>query len=335
MINIFIGLSNNQIKNYEELTPVVEKGERILITSKSLKVKKDLFSKIIYTNQSLNNQSDGIFNSIGNIISKIKAYKNIIKELDSYKNEKNIRLYFTYIEDILTNYLLFSFNKNLKGIVVEDGTLNYYNHTITYLKKEKVYLKKILCELYRVPFKIYKGHSSGIEYNHVVKQYVRSPELSLFPNKSESLPYKKRNTTLTNSILIIGQEAYINEQGKELYLSRLKQLLEEVKNNSLYSKIDQIYYKPHRNGARINYNLINTSFKNKSVEILDSDTPLEDLYFNKIASKFIYSFDSSALLNIYLEAEKEIQEQIEFNVLLKYKKELKPIFEKFNFRIIE
>lgn len=335
MINIFIGLSNNQIKNYEELIPVVEKGERILITSKSLKVKKDLFSKIIYTNQSFNNQSDGIFNSIGNIISKIKTYKNIIKELDSYKKEKNIRLYFTYIEDILTNYLLFSFNKNLKGIVVEDGTLNYYNHTITYLKKEKVYLKKILCELYRVPFKIYKGHSSGIGYNHVIKQYVRSPELSLFPNKSESLPYKKRNTTLTNSILIIGQEAYINEQGKELYLSRLKQLLEEVKNNSLYSKIDQIYYKPHRNGARINYNLINTSFKNKSVEILDSDTPLEDLYFNKIASKFIYSFDSSALLNIYLEAEKEIQEQIEFNVLLKYKKELKPIFEKFNFRIIE
>ncbi|CAL2081364.1 hypothetical protein [Tenacibaculum sp. 190524A02b] len=335
MINIFIGLSNNQVEHYQQLIPIIEGKENILITSNSLNVKEELFTRVIYSSKSFNNQSSSYYMAIKNIISKISEYKKIIDQIEPYRSSINVRLYFTYIEDILTNYLLFSFNKNLKGIVVEDGTLNYYNHSINDLNLKKVYLKKILCALQGIKFVIYEGHSSGIEYKKVIKQYVRSPELSLFPLKSESLPYEKRDTTLTNTFLIIGQEAYINSYGRDLYIKRLKELMLIIKQNQEYSNTNTIYYKPHRNGERINYELLEKTFEEKKVKILDSDLPLEDLYFNELGSKHIFSFDSSALLNIFIESKKEIQKKIHFVVLLKYNKKLKPIFKKFNFKIIE
>lgn len=335
MINVFVGLSNNQVKNYEALLPIIKGSKNILITSNSLKVDRKLFSKVLDVDQSFNNQSSSILSSVKNINSKIKNYKKLIKELKKYTKNKEITLYFTYVEDVLTNYLLFSFDKNLKGIVVEDGTLNYYYHSIKSLDSKKVYLKKILCAFYGLKFTIYKGHSSGIEYKHVTKQYVRSPELSFFPAKSNLLPYNKKNTVLTNSFLIIGQESYINEQGKELYIIRLKELFQIIKEHPKYATIHQVYYKPHRNGERINYKLLVDFFENKTVEVLSPDMPLEELYFNQISSKYIFSFDSSALLNIYLEAHDEIQKKIIFTVLLKYKKQLRSIFNKFNFNIVE
>ncbi|WP_299833710.1 hypothetical protein [uncultured Tenacibaculum sp.] len=334
MINIFIGLSNNQIKSYEALIPKIQ-GEKILLTSNTLSINEDLFSQVIYTSVTFNNQASSKIQSIKNITSKIKSYKRILKQVEKYKKEKNIKLYFTYIEDILTNYMLFFFNKNIKGIVVEDGTLNYYYHSIKSLNKTKVYLKKILCLVYGLNFKLYKGHSSGIEYTHVEKQYVRSPHLSLFPQKSELLLYSKRTASLTNTFLIIGQEAYINENGKDLYLKRLNELISIIKSQEAYSNTNTIYYKPHRHGARIDYKLLDDAFKQKTIKILDANKPLEDLYFNTLASKYIFSFDSSALLNIYLEATEEIQKHIKFIVLLKYNKQLKSIFKKFNFEVIE
>ena len=335
MTNIFIGLSNNQIKSYESLLEKGIKGNNILIANSSLNFDQTLFSKVILSESSFNNQASGRLQSIQNITNKISEYKRIVKALKLYKRDKDITLYFTYIEDVLTNYLFFSFNKNLRGIVVEDGTLNYYNHTIENLDKKKVYLKKVLSSLYGLNFTLYKGHSSGIEYNKVIKQYVRSPKLSMFPEKSEELPYSKRSANLTDTFLIIGQEAYINESGKELYNTRLQQLFEVIKKNDGYNTVSKIYYKPHRNGERIDYNLLYDAFLDKEVEVLSANEPLEDLYFNEIGSENIFSFDSSALLNIYLEAAEEIKSKIKFTVLLKYNKELRFIFERFNFKIIE
>jgi hypothetical protein len=335
MVNIFVGLSKNQISSYEEIIKSKESSncQNILISNKTLKNNFELWDRIIYAEQSFNNQSTSSLSELKNISFKIKQYKKIIKDLSSFRKEKKITLYFTYIEDILTNYLFFSFNKNMKGVVVEDGTLNYYPHTIKSLSSKKVFLKWLISNLFNVRFKYYKGHSSGIEYKKVIKQYVRAPELSQFPDKSVKLNYPKIKIKITDTILIIGQEGYINQFGEERYLNNLKDLAKLIQSNSRYSQLEKIYYKPHRNGKRIDLKQFKTLFFKKEVVCLESDEPLEDLFFNKLGSKYIYSFDSSALLNIYLESEDSVKKELSFNVFLRYNNLLEPIFKKFKFNI--
>lgn len=335
MINIYLGLSKNQISSYETIIGDQNEGscQNILISNRTLKLDLKLWDRVIYANETFNNQSSGKIAELTNITRKINQYKEIIRALKIYKNEKDITLYFTYIEDILTNYLLLSFNKNMKGIVVEDGTLNYYLHTIKSLSQKKVILKWILSNLYNVRFKFYKGHSSGIEYSKVIKQYVRIPELSQFPSKSVKLKYNTRTLNLTNTVLIIGQEGYINQLGEKRYTDNLIDLVKLIQTNNNYDQIGKIYYKPHRNGKRIDLAHLETLFINKEVVYLESDEPLEDLFFNKLGSKYIYSFDSSALLNIYLESEDSIRKELKFNILLRYNNLLEPIFQKFKFNI--
>ena len=333
MINLCIGLSQNQITSYERLIKekLFEKGATVLVTNKTIGVQEGLWDKVIYSNNSFNNQSKNGFKAIINIISKIKQYKAIIKKLSVYKKEKNITLYFTYIEDILTNYLLLSFNSNLKGIVVEDGTLNYYPHTIKFLSRKKIILKWFLSNLYNLRFKLYKGHSSGIEYKHVIKQYVRVPELSMFPNKSINLPYPKRTNELKNTILIIGQESYINQEGEQKYIESLLKMFSIIKTKKYYKNISKVYYKPHRNGKRLNLDWLENQFKDINFKYLEVDTSLEDLYFDNLGSKYIFTFDSSALLNIFLEHKDK--DKIELNVVLSYNKLLEPVFNRFKFKI--
>lgn len=335
MINVFIGLSNNQISNYELLLPNVKDEINVLITENKTYKNSVGFSRIILAEGTLKNQANGFLNSLKNIINKIKVYKKIINELKEYENTKDIRLYFTYVEDILTNYLLFSFNRNLIGIAVEDGVLNYYNHDINFLSSRKIFLKKTLSNLYGIPFIKYKGHSSGIEYDHVLEQYVREPKLSVFPNKSKKLPYLKRNVKLTNSILIIGQEPYINLFGYDTFIKQQKLLFEFIITSSEYKLVSKIYYKPHRNGKRIQDDPIFKTFFDKKLVFLSAEDPLEELYFNKLGSKFIYSFDSSALISIFLESDVSIQDKIQFKVLPKFTKQLKYVFNKFKFIILE
>ena len=166
MINVFIGLSNNHLSSCELVLRKQDtsKSYNVLISNSTLKFKKTLWNEIILSEKTFNNQPKGQVSSLLIIIKKIKQYKRIIREVQKFKNEQKITLYFFYIEDILTNYLLLSFNKKLKGIVIEDGTLNYYSHTIKNIPKIKRYLKWILSNILGIRFKIYKGHSSGIQY---------------------------------------------------------------------------------------------------------------------------------------------------------------------------
>jgi hypothetical protein len=196
-----------------------------------------------------------------------------------------------------------------------------------------VLLKWILSNLYNVRFKFYKGHSSGIEYAHVTKQYVRVPQMSQFPEKSIQLKYPTRKLNITSTVLIIGQESYINQFGEDRYTNNLKDLSKLIQSDKDYFNMEKIYYKPHRHGKRIGIEQLNSLFPNKELSYLGSDVPLEDLFFDELGSKYIYSFDSSALLNIYLESEESIKKELHFNVLLRYNKLLKPIFHKFNFNI--
>lgn len=335
MISIFIGLSQNQIESYEILIGrgLVPSGRKILLTNTFLKSNPVLWDEVLIGNVSFNNNSNGTLASIGNIIKKIKGFKEIIAQLKPYKNTVDIHLYFSYIEDILTNYLLLSFNPNIKGIVVEDGTLNYYSHTIKNLSQPKVRLKWLLSNLLGVRFKMYEGHSSGVEYPHVISQYVRIPEFSVSPEKSISLPYNSYDIIPSESVLVIGQEAYINMFGMAKYMDALSELINIVKRDISSLENCKVCYKPHRHGARIDYELLYDNFGKTNVEILSSETPLETLYFNEIKSNRIYGFDSSALVNINLEMTSQTRDKVDFTVLLRYNDELEGLFKTFNFRI--
>lgn len=335
MFNLFIGLSNNQVSAYELLISqnILKKYKNILITSKSISFNNALWNEIIYSNKSFNNQPLGKTSAFINIYIKIIHYKRLIQKLKKYKNAKQITLYFTYIEDILTNFLLLSFNKNLKGIVIEDGTLNYYWHTIKSIPLKKRIIKWSMSNLLGIRYKFYKGHSSGIEYDHVIKQFVKAPSLSLFPEKSVQMPLIKKDVLLSNTALIIGQEAYINMFGLKRYQKALSKLISKLQSKPYYSSLIKIYYKPHRHGQRIDYGAFKKHFFNKEIEILEEDTSLEDMYFNHLGSKYIFSFDSSAVINIYLEADDELKDKLNFNIILEFNKALKPIFEKFKFSI--
>lgn len=335
MINIFIGLSNNQISNCESiLLSLKGNNHNILITNKTLEFQSNLWDEIISSEITFNNQPTGLWSSLALICSKIKSYKQIVKQLRKYSTSKEITLYFSYIEDILSNHLLLSFNHHLKGVVVEDGTLNYYLHTIKNIPPKKRYMKWLLSNLMFLRYKLYEGHSSGIEYSHVEQQYVRIPELSMFSQKSKLLPFTEKEINLKNNILIIGQEPYTNMFGLETYLNALLKLIKIIKQSPDYENIKDVYYKPHRHGQRIDYKtILSDNFQNKEVSILCSDKPLEKIYFEQIKSKNIYSFDSSALLNIFIESSEENRKNISFNTLLRFNFALEPIFKKFNFNI--
>lgn len=334
MTNLFIGLSKNHIDSFEAILDQNKNDNmNILITSNAILFNKFLWDEVISIDESFNNQSYSTISSIYNIYNKIRNYKKIIARLDKFRNEKKITLFFTYIEDILTNYLLLSFNSYLIGVVVEDGTLNYYGHTIKNISPLTRYSKWILSNCIGVKYRFYKGHSSGIEYDHVVKQYVKMPELSVCPEKSVQLPFSTEIFKPEETVLIVGQEAYINMSGLKRYQNALKELIELINKKNYLKTVKKVYYKPHRHGQRINYNILKENLIDKEVEILEKDMPLERLYFEKLKSKYIFSFDSSVLLNIYIESCKESREMLDFNVLLKYNKELYTIFKKFKFSI--
>lgn len=334
MTNIFLGISQNQIFSYEAILKInINSEKNILVTNETLHYDKSLWDSILFTEGTFDNTASGPFSSIFNIYIKIKKYKKILTALEKYRKLNNICLYFTYIEDILTNHILFSFNKDLKGVVVEDGMLNYYNHTINNISTRKMYLKWLISNCMGVRYKFYKGHSSGIEYDHVIKQYVKLPELSFFPKKAVQLPYKRYDFESTETALIIGQEAYINMFGIKRYSKALKDLLVLLREKPYFKHITKIYYKPHRNGQRIDYNLIRQHVNDKTIDVLKGEIPLEGLYFEKLRSKYIFSFDSTVMMNIYLESSFESKKELDFNVLLKYNKDLYPVFKKFNFNI--
>lgn len=336
MIELFVALSNSHISIYEALIKAdkVGPGTKIIITSNSLQYESNLWDKTILIDNSFNNQSDSLKNSFKNIYLKIRNYKQVLKQLEPYKNENKIRLYFTYIEDILTNHLLLSYSPNVEGIVVEDGTLNYYLHTIRDINILKLVSKWFMSNFMGIRFKFYKGHSSGIDYEHVKAQYVRAPDFAINPHKSQQLPIVQKEFLVTETMLLIGQEAYINMYGLKKYHEALDFLIERMKNMDSYSRVSTIYYKPHRHGQRINYLDLKKKFSIKKLQILEESTPLEELYFNNLRSKYIFSFDSSALINIFLESEEDLRKHISINVLMAYNKRLEPIFKNFNFNII-
>lgn len=336
MNNIFIALSTHHVKYCEKIAQQQKKATNILITSRDFEVDKTIFDRLIYLKSKAYNQSDSTVSKIKTIIKKASVYKDVVAQLRDLRNKAQLRVYFSSLEDMLSNHMLFYFSRNIEGVVIEDGVLNYYMHTLEEVSQFNFLVKRLIALAYGIKIKPYIGHTSGIDYDKVKYQLVRQPNFAIKPEKSRQLPQEKRKLTeLSNNNLIVGQEPYGSMFGSDVYISKLKKLLTQVIGSDNYSATHKIYYKPHRHGPRLDFEALKRDFKNHNLIYVDDDTSMEDLYFDKLKCRNIYTFDSSAVFSIYSEAPLQLKEQINITVMPFYKSVLNPLFKKLNFTIIE
>ena len=337
MTNIFIGISQSQVDNFQSLITQLDKQNNynVLVTAKSVVYDNRVFHNVITSGETFNNNAQSYVEKLINIVIKISHYKKVINELKPYRREKEITLYFCYIEDVLTNNLFFFFNKKAKAVVVEDGVLNYYNHTLKNVSKLTFFLKRVISFLYGINIRKYEGHSSGIDYEKSVCQYVRLPNSSVNPEKSKQLVVEQHKIgNFTNTILLIGQEPLEAVIGEVEYYKRISCILNNMKELEAYESIKKVYYKPHRNGKVINKSFLQLQLNGKDITYLNGGSPIEDVYLSSIKSKYIFGFNTSAAINIYMNLCEKERGKLQINVFLEKNDTLKEVFTQMKFNIL-
>jgi len=336
MKNLFVALGQHHVQNFENLIDnnLVEEGERILLAGSGLIYNSIKWNRVIMAEQSFNNNAESAFSQIAAINSKIRSYKKMLGKISSLKNEQ-ITLYASYIEDVLTNYLFFSFGKNVQAVIVEDGTLNYYDHSLRNISRLKFLLKQTISQAHGIPFKKYNGHSSGAEYKNVKAQFLTLPKHAYITKNANQLPLDKISIrNYTNSLYIIGQESYGTILGQKFFENALKQFLERLKNQAFYNEIDTVYYKPHRNGKQLDKVFFEAIFSEKEVVFLITEQTSETIYFEKLHSRYVAGFDSSTLINLYSKIQGQEKEKVSFFVNPLKNDELVPLFKSLEFQFL-
>jgi len=336
MKNLFVALGQHHVQNFENLIDnnLVLEGERILLAGSGLVYNPIKWDRVIMAEQSFNNNADSAFSQVAAINAKIGSYKKMLSHIASLKNEP-LTLYVSYIEDVLTNYLFLSFGKNLKAVVVEDGTLNYYDHSLSNISRLKFLLKQTIAQTHGIPFKKYKGHSSGAEYEHVVSQYLTLPQNAYIQKNARQLPLDKISLpAFTNSLYIIGQESYGTLLGQKFFEDELEKFLAQLKKQTFYKEIETVYYKPHRNGKQLPPTFFENIFSEKEVVFLLTEQTSEAIYFEKLHSQYVAGFDSSTLINLYSKIENQEKRQASFFVNPLKNDELVPLFKSLGFQFL-
>jgi len=335
MTNVFVALGQNHITNFEKLinNNLIKKGENILLAGSNVIVNEDLWDEIYLSSLSFNNSATNILNQFTSIFIKIKAYSNLIKNVRNLKN-KEVTAYVSYIEDVLSNYVFFSLSNKQSVVIVEDGTLNYYNHSLKNISKIKFYLKKVIAFFFSINFKKYKGHSSGAEYSFVKTQFLTFPKNAFIKKNALQLPiHKETLQNVKQHIYIIGQESYGTIIGQNIYENVVSEFFSKIKSHEFYKEIDKIFYKPHRNGKQFSYDYLKNIFSEKEFILLNSKKTSEDIYFQELNCKYIMTLDSSTVINIYSRINEADKKKVSFFVYPKLNTNLGKMFSnlKFNF----
>lgn len=335
MNNLYIALSTHHLKYCEMIAEGNKNGNNVVITSDYFDVNTERFDKVVFLKKTAYNQSDSIISKIKNIVDKTSAYKKALKEIDYLKDTSKLNLFYSSLEDILSNYLFFNFSKNIQGIIIEDGVLNYYQHSLKDVSSFNFFLKKVIALSFGLRLNSYEGHTTGIDYEKAKYQLVREPRYAIRPEKSKNLPKEKRSlSNLNDNILIVGQEPYGSSFGKKVYMDKLIKLVQIIKKNKEFNNEKIIFYKPHRHGPRIEVKTIEQIFNDNTFQYVEEDISMEDLFFDKIKCKNIYTFDSSAVFSIFSDSPINIQNELNINVMPFHKSVLNMLFLKLNFTIL-
>lgn len=303
MIEIYLAITQKQVLNFETLISdsdiMVESNTyKLLIRDGSFNYNRELWDEVITSEILLQYKSNSRVDNFVYMCKKIKAYKTIIKQLKKHNNSKEIRVFVCYIEDVLSNFLFFNFKAEF--IVVEDGILNYYNHTYSNVNKLRFMLKKVIAILYGIPFKRYKGHSSGVEYNKVIKQFLTFPQAAFIPQKACQLPIKKKSITEINKgLFLIGQETYLELLTRDQYKHNFYKLLNSIHCEIQEKGIKKVFYKPRYKIIPFEKKALISVFGKENLTIIFSELSSEEFYFKHLNCSHIASFNSSTSINIY------------------------------------
>ena len=105
MNNLYIALSTHHLKYCEMIAEENKNGNNVVITSDYFDVNTERFDKVVFLKKTAYNQSDSIISKIKNIVDKTSAYKKALKEIDYLKDASKLNLFYSSLEDILSNYL--------------------------------------------------------------------------------------------------------------------------------------------------------------------------------------------------------------------------------------
>ena len=335
MVEIYFGLTEKHINNFENIIKYESKDEkkiqRILITDKNTHNSK-LWDRIIFSDVIFLQKGKNTFQDLSFMIKKIRSYKKIINKLKVYKNESGVRIYLAYIEDILSNYLFFHFYEKPEVIIVEDGILNYYEHTFNDVSKVRFYIKKTLSRLFNIKYSKYKGHSSGIDYPCSKMQYLSFPDQAYVPKKAHLLPKEQVLVNEPNNYLyIIGQENLIQIIGINNYKLKFFEFIDELKEYLSTSEVDTIFYKPRNKCFEFELEYMEQTFNNFKFEVLNNRLLAEEDYFKNIRSRYVASMISSALLTIYSILSDDTKQHFEFIYKPIMDSRMSKLFEKLKF----
>ena len=335
MVEIYFGLTEKHIDNFENIikhkSTDEKRCQRILITDKNSNNSK-LWDRIIYSDASFLQKGKNIFQDLYFMIKKIRSYKKIMNKLKVYKKESEVRIYLAYIEDILSNYLFFHFHEQPEVVIVEDGILNYYDHTFKDVNKVRFYIKKTLSSLFNIKYTKYEGHSSGIDHPWSKMQYLSFPDQAHIPEKARQLPTEQ---ILVNEpkdhLYIIGQENLIQIIGLNKYKSMFFEFIDELKEYLSTCEIDTIFYKPRNKYFDFELEYMEQTFNNFEFEVLDNNLLAEEDYFKNVRSRYVASMISSALLTIYSKVSDETKEHFRFIYKPIMDNKISKLFEKLKF----
>lgn len=302
--SVFIAIAPNHILNFENMiSNYVTIKNTLLLNPGNFGYDKTIWSEVINGSLDLKYTESSTVNKLRYQIKKLLGYKAFIKKIKEHlTSDYDYNYYYCNLDDVLSNYIFHQLNNKAKvtSYAVEDGILNYYYPTINIskLKSKRLFCRSVL----GIDFVPEEKHPTRIHSNSVRSQYVRIPESSVCPEKSVQLPFSKIHyEAIDDVVLIIGQDIMHNsKEGALYYKQRLKTLFTHIQKD--VTDKTRIIYKPHRNGDYgIADEALNKMFQN--VELFMDITPIEEC-ITRIKPSKIYSFESSAILNLKIAFEK-------------------------------
>lgn len=256
---------------------------------------------IIHPNLNINNGGDiqslnyKIKSGLIADFRELKRIKNYIKKRLLLKNEQT-RFFFSHKGGLLANYIYHNKRSRQKHIELNffyEGILSFYDF------KEKLqvfHFKRILTSLFLGY--VYRFERIILPYNSDRIANIYTPILKYTKGNKKKIievPFLNNNKTTTdvNSVLILGGPISYLEQ---LYDVTLKEIRKSFNNKVL------VYYKGHssfdnhfKNKKNVFEKIMNA--KNLNYNELDKNKSIESL-MHEINPSVIYSYYSSALINI-------------------------------------
>ncbi|GAA3566002.1 hypothetical protein [Snuella lapsa] len=326
-MNIFICQTPFQLfYAYELINYLTKRSEnkRFLIIHSSLKVNTKNTKNIDYIRV---DNTAKLVKSFFQLKKVIGALKEIVKE-----NQSDVSIFIPHIGGLLANYIYFNnkFRKTFKCEVnfFYEGVLYFYDYKERF---KKYHFKRIAISLF-LGF-LYRYKETILPYESDKISYIYTP-LRKFTKGKER---KKIEVQFNNSGSSFGKENFLILGGpvsylKEFYNASIQEITTMKKENNI------IYYKGHASFNTHNpyYKEVFSEYMKEldlGYEELDSNMPIE-LLIEKVKPFKIFSYYSSALLNIKLIYKDEIDVVCYLNSKEEVSSNILDVFEHYDIDII-